>query len=72
MAYSPGVGAACMKIVEDISCVNNLTLRGRAIAIVSDGSLLSIKGEKFAPVMDWFVAQIKFYSGLDAFPFLIK
>jgi hypothetical protein len=24
------------------------------------------------PVMDWFVVQIKHYSGLDAFPFVIR
>jgi hypothetical protein len=24
------------------------------------------------PVMDWLVSQIKYYSGLDCFPFVIK
>jgi hypothetical protein len=24
------------------------------------------------PVMDWFVVQIKHYSGLDAFPFVVR
>lgn len=48
-----------------------MTLRGRSIAIVSDGSILESEGKKFMPVMDWLVAQIKYYSGLDAFPFVI-
>ena len=48
-----------------------MTLRGRSIAIVSDGSMLDSEGEKFMPVMDWFIAQIKYYSGYDAFPFVI-
>ena len=48
-----------------------MTLRGRAIAIVSDGSMLDSEGEKFMPVMDWLIAQIKYYSGYDAFPFVI-
>jgi hypothetical protein len=24
------------------------------------------------PVMDWFIAQLKFYAGVDAFPFVIR
>ena len=24
------------------------------------------------PVMDWLISQIKYYSGYDAFPFVIK
>lgn len=24
------------------------------------------------PVMDWLIVQIKYYSGLDAFPFVIR
>lgn len=72
MAYSPGVGSICMNIVENPSSINHLTLRGRSVAIVSDGSLLQIRNERFLPVMDWFIAQIKFYAGIDAFPFLIR
>ena len=48
-----------------------MTLRGRSVAIVSDGSMLESEGEKFMPVMDWMIAQIKYYSGVDAFPFVI-
>jgi len=49
-----------------------MTLRARAIAIVSDGSLLYSEGKSFMPVMDWFVFQIKYYTGLDPFPFVVK
>jgi len=42
------------------------------VAIVSDGSLLNSSGRQFMPVMDWFVFQIKHFSGLDAFPFVIN
>ena len=24
------------------------------------------------PVMDWFIAQLKFYAGVDAFPFVVR
>jgi hypothetical protein len=49
-----------------------MTLRARAVAIVSDGSLLDSEGKSFMPVMDWFVYQIKHYTGLDAFPFVVQ
>lgn len=72
MAYTPGVGAVCLEIQKDPKLADELTFRGRAIAIVSDGSMLECDGPKFMPVMDWFVSQIKFYAGLDCFPFVIK
>jgi hypothetical protein len=34
--------------------------------------MLESEGKSFMPVMDWFIAQIKFYSGIDAFPFVVK
>lgn len=49
-----------------------MTLRARSIAIVTDGSLLDCSGPGIAPTLDWFVAQIKFYSGLDAYPFIVS
>jgi hypothetical protein len=49
-----------------------LTLRARAVAVVSDGSMLDSKGRSFMPVMDWFIAQLKFYAGVDAFPFVVR
>jgi hypothetical protein len=47
-------------------------MRARSVAIVSDGSMLDSEGKKFMPVMDWFITQIKYYSGYDAFPFVIR
>jgi hypothetical protein len=49
-----------------------LTFRARAVAVVSDGSMLDSQGRNFMPVMDWFIAQLKFYAGVDAFPFVIR
>jgi len=71
MAYSPGVGAVCEAIETDPSVADTMTLRPRSVAIVSDGSLLDCSEEGIAPTMDWFIAQIKYYSGLDAFPFIV-
>ena len=72
MAYSPGVGAVCEHIQKDPSSADSLTLRGRSVAIVTDGSFLDVEGVACQPAMDWLIAQIKYYSGLDAFPFIIK
>lgn len=47
------------------------TIRERAVALVSDGSLLDCPENNFMPVMDWFVFQVKQFSGLDAFPFVV-
>jgi hypothetical protein len=52
--------------------VDAVTFRGRAVAIVSDGSMLGSEGRGFMPVMDWIIVQLKYYAGLDAFPFVIR
>lgn len=71
MAYSPGVGAVCEAIEHDITVADTMTLRPRSVVILTDGSFLDASGEGVAPAMDWLVAQIKYYSGLDAFPFVV-
>ena len=72
MLYSPGVGAACMAIQKDPHSVDSLTLRGRSVAIVSDGSALGCAGRSFWPVMDWMIVQLKYYAGIDSYPFVIR
>jgi len=72
LAYSPGVGSVCLEIRDNINLIDLYTFRARAIAIVSDGSLLNSSGKQFMPVMDWFVFQIKHYTGYDAFPFVVN
>jgi hypothetical protein len=72
MVYSPGVGAVCEAIEADKKVADVTTLRARSIAIVTDGSMLDCSGPGMAPTMDWLVAQIKFFSGLDAFPFIVS
>jgi malic enzyme len=61
-----------MEIKEHPGMEDVLTFRARAVAIVSDGSMLNSKGRSFMPVMDWFIAQLKFYAGVDSFPFVIR
>jgi hypothetical protein len=46
-------------------------LRGRSVAILTDGDFMNAPGKKVMPVIDWVVAQLKYYSGKDPFPFVI-
>ncbi len=71
MAYSPGVGAICERVQQDRHAADTMTLRGRSVAIVTNGSILGVEGHQFMPAMDWFVAQVKYYSNYDPFPFVL-
>ena len=71
LAYTPGVGTICMDIFKDPQLVNKYTFRGRSAAILTDGTLLNSSPKNFMPVMDWFVFQIKKFSGIDAYPFVV-
>lgn len=37
MAYSPGVGAVCMTIKDNPELIDEFTLRGRSVAIITQG-----------------------------------
>jgi malate dehydrogenase (oxaloacetate-decarboxylating) len=71
LAYTPGVATVCLDIEKDKSKADVFTMRARSAAIVSDGSLFGVSPKEFAPVMDWFVFQLKQYVGFDAYPFLV-
>ena len=75
MAYSPGVGAVCMAIKEKPQLVNELTLRGRSVAIVTQGRYSKDKHfppGKMVAILDWCIAQAKFYGDVDCYPFIIR
>ena len=73
MAYTPGVGAVCQAIETDPIEAETTTFRPRAVAIITDGSFIEATSSGgVGPALDWLVAQIKYYSGLDAFPFIIE
>ena len=72
LAYSPGVGEVCLELKENPQKVDALTFRGRAVAIVSDGSMLGSEGRQFMPVMDWLIVQLKYYAEVDSFPFVVR
>jgi malate dehydrogenase (oxaloacetate-decarboxylating) len=72
LAYSPGVGAATLAIQENLHLANDLTLKGRTVLIVSDGSAILGLGNLGAlpaiPVMEGKAALLKHFAGVDAFP----
>jgi len=75
LVYTPGVGAVSKAIEANKKLANNLTLKGRTIAVVSDGSavlgLRNIGPEAAMPVMEGKAILFKLFGGLDAFPICI-
>ncbi len=71
-AYTPGVAAVCLAIAGDKSLARELTIKGRFVAVVTDGSAVlglgNIGPEAGMPVMEGKAILFKRFSGLDAFP----
>ncbi|MBI2484799.1 NADP-dependent malic enzyme [Candidatus Uhrbacteria bacterium] len=74
-AYTPGVAEACLTIAKDPSRVWDLTMRGRSVAIVTDGSAVlglgNIGAEAGLPVMEGKAVIYKKFANVDAWPILI-
>jgi malate dehydrogenase (oxaloacetate-decarboxylating) len=72
IAYTPGVAAPCEAIAKDRSLAHELTIKGRTVAVVTDGSsvlgLGNIGPEAAMPVMEGKAILYKRFSGVDAFP----
>lgn len=75
LAYSPGVAEPCLVIARDPEEANNLTLKGRTIAVISDGSAVlglgNIGGLAGLPVMEGKSLLFKEFAGLDSFPIVL-
>ncbi len=76
LAYTPGVGAVSKAIAEDKKLAKQLTMSGRTVAVISDGSAVlglgNIGPEAALPVMEGKALLIKRFSGLDAFPLVVN
>lgn len=76
LAYTPGVAAVSREIARDITEAKKLTLSGRTVAIISDGSAVlglgNIGPEAALPVMEGKALLLKQFAGLDAFPLVIS
>ncbi|PJA45401.1 NAD-dependent malic enzyme [Candidatus Uhrbacteria bacterium CG_4_9_14_3_um_filter_50_9] len=72
VAYSPGVAEPCRVIAQDKARAWDLTIKGRTVAVVTDGSsvlgLGNIGPEAGLPVMEGKAILFKQFGGIDAFP----
>lgn len=72
VVYSPGVAAPCREIAEKPETVFDYTLKGRTVAIVTDGSAVlglgNIGPQAALPVMEGKAMLFKQFAGIDAFP----
>ena len=74
--YTPGVAEPCRKIAENKEDVYKYTMKGNAIAIVTDGSAVlglgNIGPEAALPVMEGKSLLFKQFANIDAFPICVK
>ena len=75
LAYTPGVARPCEVIGEDPAAAWNLTMKGRTVAVVSDGSAILGLGdlgpEASLPVMEGKAVLFKEFGGIDAVPVVL-
>ena len=75
IAYTPGVAAPCLAIAADPSLAYTMTMKGRAVAVVSDGSsvlgLGNIGPMAGLPVMEGKAVLYKKYANIDAVPLVL-
>ncbi len=76
LAYSPGVAAPCESIRDNPEEIYNLTFKGNAVAIVSDGSAVlglgNIGGAASLPVMEGKAMLFKEFAGIDGIPIVLS
>lgn len=76
LVYTPGVAAVSSLIAQNPNLAWEYTLKGRTVAIVSDGSAVlglgNIGPEAALPVMEGKALLFKNFAGLDAFPVCLK
>ncbi len=71
-AYSPGVAEPCRIIQKDESKLKDLTINGKTIAVITDGSAVlglgNIGPKASLPVMEGKSALFRKFGGLNSFP----
>lgn len=76
LAYSPGVAEVSRAIAKNKETVYDYTLKGRTIAVISDGSAIlglgNLGPEAAIPVMEGKAAIFKEFAGVDAFPICLS
>ena len=75
IAYTPGVAAVSRHIAENPKAARTHTMKGRMIAVISDGSAIlglgNLGPEAALPVMEGKCALFKAFAGVDAFPIVL-
>jgi malate dehydrogenase (oxaloacetate-decarboxylating) len=70
--YTPGVAAPCLAIAKDPALARVLTIKGRTVAVVTDGTAVLGLGDigplASLPVMEGKAMLFKAFAGIDAFP----
>jgi malate dehydrogenase (oxaloacetate-decarboxylating) len=76
IAYTPGVARPCVEIDKDPNEAYELTIKGNAVAVVTDGSAVlglgNIGGLAALPVMEGKAVLFKEFGGIDAFPICLS
>ncbi|MBU1031974.1 NADP-dependent malic enzyme [Patescibacteria group bacterium] len=76
VVYTPGVAAVSSFIAQNPEAAFDLTLKGRTVAVISDGSAVlglgNIGPEAALPVMEGKCLLFKIFANLDAFPIVIN
>ncbi|HVU91622.1 MAG TPA: NADP-dependent malic enzyme [Jatrophihabitans sp.] len=72
MAYTPGVGRVSLALAQHPEDVSKLTIKGNAVAVVTDGSAVlglgNIGPGAALPVMEGKAALFKRFADIDAWP----
>ena len=75
LLYTPGVAEASRQIAKDKKLSFDLTWRGRAVAVISDGSAVlglgNIGPEAALPVMEGKALLLKQFADVDAVPIVV-
>ena len=75
LAYTPGVAAVSMHVAKNKNQAREYTMKGRMIAVISDGSAVLGLGNIGAlgalPVMEGKAALFKTFANVDAFPIVL-
>ncbi len=75
-AYTPGVAEPCRQIAANSEAAYDLTIKGRMVAVVTDGSAVlglgNIGPEAALPVMEGKAVLFKEMAGVDAFPICLR
>jgi len=75
IAYTPGVAAVCLLVAKNKKNARTHTMKGRMVAVVSDGSAIlglgNLGPESALPVMEGKCALFQHFGGVDAFPIVL-